>query len=560
MWALQRQFGAGVIAFFLGSASTAAADETIAERAPPAIRLNTVGYLPGRPMAATVAKETGKFQVRRLADGAVVWEGELSPPRLNVDTGEELSTADFSALGAAQAGDYELIVAASGERVQFRIAADLYREPFRLATRAMYLWRCGTPVHGEHAGEHFEHGPCHMDDALLDFVGQLGVRGPMTGGWHDAGDYNKYVVNAGATVGVMFRAWEDFGPAIESVELDIPETKPRIPDFLAELKWELDWLLSMQAGDGSVYHKVSAMTFGGMISSDKDADPRFVAPWSSAATADFTAMMAQAARIYMPHDSGFAADCLDAAKRSHAFLLAHPQDHAAEQKAFQTGAYHAPDADDRLWAAAELWETTGDPAVLFDLEKRIGASANVNVEWDWPNLKNLGLLTYLFSEREGRNAELVERVRKNLIAAADEIVAESKAHGYARPLGKKYYWGCNGTVARQAVVLHAAYRLTGDKAYRHAILDGLNHLLGRNYYGRSFITGLGERPPLHPHDRQSEGDAVEAPWPGYLVGGANPQATDWTDRMEDYRTNEIAINWNGALIYTLASQLPAEPR
>lgn len=398
-----------------------------------------------------------------------------------------------------------------------------------------------------------------MDDALLDFLGQSGVRGPMTGGWHDAGDYNKYVVNAGATVGVMFRAWEDFGPAIEAVELDIPETTPRLPDFLAELKWELDWLRSMQASDGSVYHKVSAKNFGGMIPSDQDADPRYVVPWSSAATADFTAMMAQAARIYMPYDGEFAADCLDAAKQSHAFLEAHPQEHKAEQEEFRTGGYDAPDADDRLWAAAELWETTGNPAVLVDLEKRIEASANVDVDWDWQNLKNLGLLTYLFSEREGRNAELVERVRKNLIAAADDIVAASKAHGYARPLGTKYFWGCNGTVARQAVVLQAAYRLTGDEIYCNATLDGLNYLLGRNYFGRSFITGVGERPPLHPHDRQSEGDAVEAPWPGYLVGGANPKATDWTDRMEDYRTNEIAINWNGALIYALASQLePAQ--
>jgi endoglucanase len=394
-----------------------------------------------------------------------------------------------------------------------------------------------------------------MDDALLDFIGQPGARAATTGGWHDAGDYNKYVVNAGATVGVMFRAWEDFAPAIETVQLDLPETTPRVPDFLAELKWELEWLLSMQADDGSVYHKVSAKNFGGMIASDKDADPRYVVPWSSAATADFTAMMAQAARIYSPHDPQFAADCLEAAKRSYAFLQANPQEHKAKQKGFQTGGYDAPDADDRLWAAAELWETTGNESALDDLEHRIAATPSVDVDWDWPNLKNLGLLTYLFSKREGRDAELVERVRKSVLAAADEIVATSQEHGYARPLGTKYYWGCNGTVARQSLVLQAAYRLTGNEAYRNVTLDGLNHLLGRNYFGRSFVTGLGERPPLHPHDRQSEGDAVESPWPGYLVGGANPKATDWTDRMEDYRTNEIAINWNGALIYALASQL-----
>lgn len=97
-------------------------------------------------------------------------------------------------------------------------------------------------------------------------------------------------------------------------------------------------------------------------------------------------------------------------------------------------------------------------------------------------------------------------------------------------------------------------------AYRHAILDGLNHLFGRNYFGRSFVTGLENDQPLHPHDRQSEGDAVKGGRPSYWWGNQNTKATDWTDRMEDYRTNEIAINWNGALIYALASQLPAEPR
>jgi endoglucanase len=85
------------------------------------------------------------------------------------------------------------------------------------------------------------------------------------------------------------------------------------------------------------------------------------------------------------------------------------------------------------------------------------------------------------------------------------------------------------------------------------MLDAINHLLGRNPYGRSYVTGLGHRPPLFPHDRRSAGDNVVAPWPGYLVGGPWPGAGNWRDDQNDYRTNEIAINWNGALIYALAA-------
>ena len=78
-----------------------------------------------------------------------------------------------------------------------------------------------------------------------------------------------------------------------------------------------------------------------------------------------------AARVYHPFDAEFAARCLDAAEQSYQFLQAHPADHRPNQSAFATGGYDAPDSDDRLWAAAELWETTGKPEYLRDFEARI---------------------------------------------------------------------------------------------------------------------------------------------------------------------------------------------
>jgi hypothetical protein len=47
--------------------------------------------------------------------------------------------------------------------------------------------------------------------------------------------------------------------------------------------------------------------------------------------------------------------------------------------------------------------------------------------------------------------------------------------------------------------------------------------------------------------------SVRPPWPGYLVGGLWPGASDWHDVEEDYKTNEIAINWNGPLSKSLAA-------
>lgn len=125
---------------------------------------------------------------------------------------------------------------------------------------------------------------------------------------------------------------------------------------------------------------------------------------------------------------------------------------------------------------------------------------------------------------------------------------------YGRPFGSQYYWGCNGTVGRQAVNLQVANLLSPNPKYTDATLDIIAHLFGRNYYGRSYVTGLGINPPMHPHDRRSAADGVESPWPGYLVGGGR-SATDWVDKQEDFSRNEIAINWQAGLVYALAAGL-----
>lgn len=534
-------------ALMLASTTTLAAEA-------PEIRLNSVGYLPNRPKRATIAAPTTRFRVVRADDGSTAFEGNATGTARNPDTGEDLSTADFSDLKTP--GRYQLDVPGVGKSAPFRVAADVYSDPFVTVTRGMYLWRCGTAVSGVHDGKTFAHATCHLEDAWLDVVAGKHERRGSTRGWHDAGDYNKYVVNAGVTVGSMLRAWEDFGPQIAGLKLDLPGAGRKLPEFLTEVRWELDWLLTMQAEDGSVYHKVSTKGFGGFVLPELETAPRFFVPWSSAATADLVAMTAMASRVYRPYDPAFADRCLAAARSGAAFLKAHPANHNADQRGFTTGAYGTPDPDDRLWAAAELWEATGDADALSDLESRIRESrARVDRDWDWGNVKNLGLLTYLDSKRPGRDSKTVKDVRANLLATADEVVKARDAHGYARPLGTTYYWGCNGTVARQVMVLQAAHRVAPKPSYREAGLDALNHLFGRNVHGRSYVTGLGHLPPLHPHDRRSGGDKVDAPWPGYLVGGPHPKATDWKDEQADYRTNEIAINWNGALIYALAAFL-----
>lgn len=517
------------------------------------LRLNTIGYLPRHEKRATLRAPCVEFKVVRTSDGATVLRGRADGPSRDNDTGEDLCVADFSALRAP--GLYRL-EAGAARSAPFRVRADVYEAPFATVVRAMHLWRCGAAVRLEHEGTTYAHAACHLGDARLDFVGSAGARRDAAGGWHDAGDYNKYVVNAGVTVGLMLRTWEEFGARVRRVDLGLPQSHDKLPAYLAELKWELDWLLKMQAADGSVYHKVSTRDFGPALMPEDEQTERFITPWGSAATADFVAMTAAAARVFRPFDAAYARRLLDAARKSYAFLGAHPASRRADLKGFTTGGYQTDDADDRLWAAAELWQTTGERAALADFEGRAARfEGKFSQDWGWGDVKNLGLLTYLFSARTGRDARLVRRVRESLVETADQIVLVRGRSPHARTL-TRYYWGANGGVANTAVLLRAAHRVSPKPVYVETALDALSHLLGRNFYGRSFVTGLGADPPRAPHDRRSMAPGAPGAWPGYLVGGGWPRATDWVDDADNYRVNEIAINWNAPLIYALAASLP----
>lgn len=555
----------GLLLVAQAPADTPAPKKKPEREAPPGatLRLSTIGYTPKAQKIATIAGEsTSTFSVIDLATGKPVYSGELAPPvrTAPTDTNEVVRLADFTTL--KQPGRYALEVQGLGRSAPFTVGEEVWSQPFKLVTRAMYLWRCGMEVHAEWNGQRYHQAPCHLEDGYLDAVGgPAGQRRDGRGGWHDAGDYNKYVVNAGVTTGLMFRAWETFRAQIQAIPLELPESGQGLPDLLAELKYEYDWLFCMQLEDGRVYHKLSSRDFRYWGPAEDDKDPRFFTPWSTIATADYTAMMALGARHFREFDPAYADRCLAAAKLGWAALEAHPNQVDPDLTGFHTGGYTAPDWSHRLWAAAELWETTEDVAYLKAFETRATAVEFSRHGPGWGDVRDLALGAYLATRHpKPRNADLVKRITQNLIAVADKIVEEGRSNPHGRPLGSAagdFFWGCNGMVAAQTYLLQLASQMNPQHAadYRATIELAVVHLFGRNYHGRSYVTGLGANPPEHPHDRRGE-----PAWPGYLVGGPNPDARYYFDELPEYSRNEIAINWNSALIFALASLLPENTR
>jgi endoglucanase len=516
------------------------------------VQLNSLGFLPNQPKKASIVGETKSFVVKSAADQKKVFEGEVSKPVFQKDVNQNVSVADFSAL--KKAGKYYVETAEGVKSVEFEIGPKVYNDAFYTSMRGFYLWRCGTAVEGTHNGHHYAHPACHMNDGYQDYQGKPDEIRDGTGGWHDAGDYGKYVVNAGITVGMMFMAWDQFQPNLKNFSLDLPETAKGYPDFLKEMKWETDWLLKMQYTDGSgkVSHKLTRKGFEPFCKPEEDDGKRYFTDWGSAAVADFVAMMAQASRYFEPYDKTYAQKCLDAAKLSYQFLKANPQDKGFVQGEFKTGGYQTSDPDDRLWAAAEMWETTGNAEYLKDFEDQAKAqNFKIDEDWDWGDVSNLGMFEYAISKRKGKNPEVLKAIQNNIAEVANSIVKNAASDVYARPL-VRYYWGCNGTIARQVLNLQIANKLSPDKKYVETSLDAIGHIFGRNYYNRSYVTGLGINPAMNPHDRRSGSDNEKEPWPGYIVGGGS-KATAWNDKQEDYTTNEIAINWQAGLVYALAA-------
>ena len=515
------------------------------------IHLNSLGFLPQQSKIASVIGDSTTFTVKKSDNQSVVFSGKLSNPVYQKDVNQRISQADFSAFN--KVGKYYLETAGGARSIEFEISTKVYNFPFYTTMRGFYLWRCGTSVEGVHNGIKYAHDACHMDDGYEDFQGKPGEKRTGTGGWHDAGDYGKYVVNAGVTVGMLFMAWDHFQANLKNYSLNLPETAKGYPDFLKEIKWETDWLLTMQYTDGSgkVSHKLTRKNFEPFCKPEEDKGLRYFTDWSSAAVADFVAMMAQAARYFAPYDKAYAKKCLTAAELSYKFLKENPEEKKFVQGEFKTGGYQTSDTDDRLWAAAEMWETTGNKEVLKDFEE-MAAKQDYKIfeDWDWSSVSNLGMFEFALSQKPGRNPEVLKTIQKNIVEVANGIVNNAAADGFGRPM-IRYYWGCNGTVARQVLNLQVANKIDPDQKYIKTAQDAIAHLFGRNYYNRSYVTGLGYHPAMNPHDRRSGSDNEVNPWPGYLVGGGH-SATGWNDKQEDFSTNEIAINWQGALVYALA--------
>lgn len=521
-----------------------------------------MGYpIVGRKTAVVRIHEKSEFSVYEENEpDKVVFRGELIGPQYVESSKESIYVADFS--GLEKEGQYVLQIMKTGYKETFAIGTGAYDPLKESCLKFFYLQRCGCPITKEFGGLH-AHEKCHTQ---LATIYGTDMKKEVSGGWHDAGDFGRYVDPAAVTIADLILARKINNKAMD-VELNIPETCSKLPDVMAEIKYEIEWMLKMQdPATGMVYHKVSCAQFHGFAKPEEEKEELILSPFSVTSTATFAAVMAMCAHAYEDDNETLSKDMMRAAVRAYKAMkkmdmpggFTNPPD-------IQTGEYgDAIDTDERYWAAASLFHATGEQEYRKDFEAL--AKERIYHGYGWQDVGSFGNIAYITARFE-KDEQLVNQIKKEMIDTADTILMEVSSDPYGTGV-KQYAWGSNYYVSQRGNQLIDAYILTKDEKYKAAALEEIHYLLGRNPNGYCYVTGFGTTSPEHPHHRVSE--AVKKAMPGMLVGGPDdglhdpdaqnyckdkPPAQCYVDVLGSYSTNEVTIYWNAAFIRLLVSVL-----
>lgn len=531
------------------------------------IRLNQLGYYPNAIKKVVVA-DSVQYQNFQLLDSKtkeVVFEGKLSESQTWNLAGEKVQIADFSDIKTN--GSYQIYIEKLGYSYPFQIKENVLDTVFTGSIRGMYYQRVSIPLEEKYAGK-WHREMAHADDQILFHPSSGKTSGSINspGGWYDAGDYNKYVVNGSFPLGQFFLLQEQYPDIIKDNTLNIPESGNGISDYLDELKYEMDWLLTMQDDDGGLFHKLTSKNFQGMVMPNKATAQRYIVGKGTTATLDFAACAAQAYRVFKNVDETYANTCLEASKKAYAWALKNPAVEFLNPEDISTGQYGDKDfSDEWFWANTELFVTTKDSKYLDNLKKdNIDFAYRPGDGWT-VFMRFMGMFSIL-DNKDIVPEELYTEIKTGILNSADQLVNKAKNLDYFQAVDD-FQWGSNSDVLNTAMIMAQAYRLTKDQKYLIGVQQSADYILGNNANGYSYVTGFGAKTPMFIHHRQSAGDSIEQPVPGLLSGGPNSRLQDaasgviypenpapmkaWADQEESFASNEICLNWNAPLTYIL---------
>jgi endoglucanase len=525
--------------------------------------MNQIGFHTDGAKRAVILNGTAEPVVVHNSLGATVATATVSPATNWAPSGQNASVADFSEITTP--GTYTLYQGTTKIGREFTVSATPFEGVLKASIKFFYYQRASMELIETYAGT-YKRAAGHPDNSISPSFAGGGANFSSPKGWYDAGDYGKYIVNSGITTSTLMLLYEHYQTYFDKLTWNIPESGNAKSDLLDEIKWNLDWMLTMQTADGGVYSKLTTAVFSDAVMPSADVAQRYAFMKTTAATFDFAAVMAHASRVYKDYDATFAATCLAASEKAYTWGKANLTIYYKQPAKVNTGEYGDDNAqDEHLWAATQLYLSTKTAGYLSDVNALNSVGGTTP---DWGSVGMMGYMSMALypTEFEAKAAS----AKDSVLRIANGLRDASEKSGYGVPISSQdFVWGSNGVAANQGIVLLHAYYLTLDIRYLHAARQAMDYLLGRNPLDRTYLTGFGINSPMNPHHRPSQADGITPPVPGMLAGGphlggqdistetwactnyivAGKPALSFTDNACSYATNEIAINWNAPFAY-----------
>ena len=522
------------------------------------VKTNHIGYTRYMQKRCTFPYDAGDlFDIIDVSTGNIVYSGAIVGGQNDDSTGENNCWGDFTTFN--ESGEYFIRAQIGVVSPHFVITDDPFNGLREDALNILSLQRCGTDT-SWWAGA-LGHGACHTSPAKIYGSDQTI---DVSGGWHDAGDYGRYMKTGAKAVSDLLFAYM-YDPDSFTDERG-PEAGNGVPDILDEARYELEWMLKMQGPDGGVYNTAMTSSFPGTVDPAEDNGDLVVLFTESTSTADFAGTMAAAAQVFWEFDPDFSHRCYLSSLNAYNWLNSNPEHtNYTNPEDIQGGLYlDDSDLDGRFYTYMALYKRTGDHDYLTLAKELYAQDPSCADGISWTSFGGYGRYLFLTDTRgKDEDPAFYQEMKNSLLREADELIRMSESSGYQTAL-HNYAWGSNGTIADNGVLLTMAYDVTGIQKYQQTAVEQLNYLLGKNVLDRSFITGYGRQYPHHVHSRllQSHKTSVN----GALVGGPDayhedpvtadmpldtPPALNYADDTESYSTNEITVYWNSALIHLL---------
>lgn len=517
------------------------------------IRVNQVGFLPGDIKTAVVMSSLDlsgrEFLVYEKPFKKVIFRGSLSGSLSGEGRYRNNYRIDFSQV--RKPGEY-LIECSGSKSPVFAVGRDIYKGMADSLLLFFKVQRCGYT-------DPLLHKVCHIADATSLYYGKRAEAGKLdlTGGWHDAGDYIKFLNTTAFSTYMLLFSYE-FDP----VKFGFDTNRNGVADILEEAKVGLDWLLRAH---------VSGEKFVTQVQDLRDHEQGWRLPEDDKLAFDrpafigggrntigiYSAVMSLAYRIWKEklHYDEFAKKCYSAALNAYSSAAKAPDLDKSGSGMYIDSKF----AGKMALGAVELYESTKDVKYLREAVS-YADQAKSDYWWSWGDMNSVA--DYLIAKYEPRVKDYLFNNLKNFNDIKNRSI-------FGQAAGDS--WGSNNAVMGSALQAILWKQLTGSTAFDSLMTFQRDFILGKNQWGISFIYNFGTVFSKNFHSQV--GFLRNGYLPGAVAAGPisrknlemnkvkisdegplrqfQTESAVYQDNRNDYVTNEPSISTNATALFVM---------